>query len=119
MARRMLQAGTLLLLVAAVTACLDDSITGTRPLSITITASPTTTTVGSAVDFEFLAQGRGLSLITLAYGDGVLDSVTFSGPVEAGGDLVHTYNAAGMFTVVGEATGIEGVTADTLTITVN
>lgn len=104
---------------AVVSACLDDSITGVRPLAITITPSTTTTTVGQAVDFEFLATGRVLSLVVLAYGDGVADSATFSGPVEAGGDLVHTYTSAGMFTVVGQATGIEGVVADTLTITVN
>lgn len=111
---------TLLLAAATATgACLDDSITGTRPLSIQIIASTTTPAVGAAVDFEFLAQGRGLSLVVLNYGDGGVDSVTFSGPVEAGGDLVHTYTVAGMFTVVGEATGIEGITADSLTITVN
>lgn len=119
MRRTLLRLGALLLVATAVSACLDDSITGTRPLSITITPSATSTTAGSSLDFEFFATGRGLSLVTLDYGDGAIDSVTFSGPVEAGGDLVHTYSAAGMFTVVGAATGIDGVTADTLTITVN
>lgn len=119
MRTRTLRIALLLVAIAGAAACLDDSITGTRPLSIVITASTTTPAVGAAVDFEFLAQGRGLSLVVLDYGDGGVDSVTFSGPVEAGGDLVHTYTTAGMFTVVGEATDLEGIIADTLTITVN
>ena len=110
---------TAVALLGVITACLDDSITGTRPLSFDITADVTTTTVGQVVTFSFAATGTGLRLVAIDFGDGVADTTTYSGPIEVGGQAIHAFASMGVFLVRGEALAAAGSASEEITITVN
>lgn len=105
--------------LGATTACLDDSITGTRPLSFSVTADLTTPAVGQEVTFSFAAAGTGLRSVAIDFGDGVIDTTSYFGPLEATGQVLHAYGSAGVFVVRGEAVANAGVASDEITITVN
>lgn len=134
--------GALVVLVVATSACLDDSITGVRELSIVLVASRTSVSAGDSVRFEYLAQGTGLVSVHFAYGDGGADTVPFSGgfevpdygepedhantdtvfyagPLEVAGALTHAFHSSGTFPVIGHAVGATGVVSDTVRVTVN
>ena len=105
---------------AATVACLDDSITGTRPLDFSLTADVATATVGQDVTFLYDAQGTGLRLVRIDWGDGMADSATFSAAtVEGAGDFMHSFGLAGTFIVRGEAVTFIGTARDSVTITIN
>ena len=106
-------------LLGVITACLDDSITGTRPLSFDITADVTTATVGQDVTFSFAATGTGLRFVSIDFGDGVVDTTAYAGPIEVGGQAVHAYSSTGVFVVLGEAFANAGVASEEISITVN
>ena len=57
-------------LVGVTTGCLDDSVTGTRPLSLTLSADVTTATVGQTVTVSFEATGTGLAEVSIDFRDG-------------------------------------------------
>ncbi|MCH2464935.1 MAG: hypothetical protein MK237_03405 [Gemmatimonadetes bacterium] len=46
--------------------CLDNNITGTKPLTLTLTAE----LVGDPIQFGYGATGTGLTAIDVTYGDG-------------------------------------------------
>jgi len=107
-------------LATATAACLDDSITGTRTLDFSLTADNASAAVGSNVTFRYDAQGTGLSLIRIDWGDGMADSVVFpSATVEGAGDLAHAFGLAGPYTVRGEAVTFIGTARDSVTVTIN
>ncbi len=106
-------------LLGVTTACLDDSITGTRPLSFSFTADVTTPMVGQDVTFSFAATGTGLSRVAIDFGDGVVDTTTYVGPIEATGQAIHAYGSTGIFVVRGEAVANAGVASDEINVTVN
>ncbi|MBT8405502.1 MAG: hypothetical protein KJP18_16700 [Gemmatimonadetes bacterium] len=92
-----------LAVVVGVTAgwgCLDDSITGERPLSIQLAVNPSAASVAETVTASFEATGSGIQGVILDWGDGVVDSLVLSGRVvEAASDLDHAYGVPGTFTV--------------------
>jgi hypothetical protein len=109
---------TALLLAASTAACLDDSITGTRPLTFTLEASPSTAIVGDSLDFTYQATGTSIGGVILDYGDGVADTVlaeTFN-EVERAGTLRYAYTVAGTFEVVGRVVTSIGTRADTVQV---
>jgi hypothetical protein len=112
------------LLIAALAtttaACLDDSITGTRPLDFSLTTETASAPVGSDVTFRYDAQGTGLSLVRFDFGDGLADSVAFPGAaVEGEGTIVHAFGLAGTYTVRGQALTFIGTATDSVTVTIN
>ena len=77
-------------LLIAVSGCLDDSITGTRPLTFSFSASPTTASVGQTITFSYEGTGTLIQGVIVEYGDGAIDSVFTPGSViEVGGVLDH------------------------------
>ena len=69
-------------------ACLDDSITGTRTLTFSLSADPTSTTVGQTVTFRYEGTGTRIQGVVVDYGDGLVDSVFTPGTVvEVGGEF--------------------------------
>ena len=106
-------------LLGVITACLDDSITGTRPLSFDLTADVTTPTAGQDVTFSFAATGTLLRSVFIDFGDGAVDTTTYVGPVTVTGQAIHAFDSIGVFVVVGEAFGAAGSVTEEITITVN
>jgi hypothetical protein len=109
-------------IIAAVTAaaCLDNDITGTRPLSFTLTSDVATTTVGDSITFTFAATGTSIFGVVLDYGDGVIDTLPTQSPstVEWTQQVRRVYAVPGDFNVVGRLeTGI-GARSDTVAVTV-
>ena len=90
-------------LVAA--SCLDNSITGVRPLTLTLTAEPATTLVGDSITFRYTATGTDLLVIQMDYGDGETGSIPSlsSGAVNMSGYVAHAYSAAGTYVATGTA----------------
>jgi len=100
-------------------ACLDDSITGTRPLSFNFTADPTSASVGQTVTFSYAATGTRIQGVIVEYGDGSADSVFTPGTVvEVEGVLEHAYEITGTFQAVGRLETTQTFLADTVTIQV-
>jgi hypothetical protein len=99
-------------------ACLSD-VTGVRELSMSMMVAPTTLAVGDTLDVTYTAQGTGLALVVVDFGDGTVDSATFSGPIQVEADLTHVYAVPGSYIVMGAATGIDGTATDTAAVTVN
>ena len=100
-------------------ACLDDSITGTRPLSLSFTADPTSASVGQTVTFRYAATGTRIQGVIVEYGDGSVDSVFTPGTVvEVEGVLQHEYEISGTFQSVGRLETSQTFLADTVTIQV-
>jgi hypothetical protein len=111
-----------LVLAAVVTGwgCLDDSITGERPLTIQLTVTPATANVNDPVTAQFSATGSGLQGVIVDWGDGVVDSLVLTGRVvEAASDLDHMYTASGSFTVTATAEDQTGSESDTQSIQIN
>ena len=86
----------------------------------------------------YSAEGTGLVLVYVEYGDGGADTASFSGgfekpgedywntdtlfypgPIEVGGTLIHAFDSVGTFLVIGYAVGAAGVASDTVVLTVN
>ena len=128
----------LALLVVAASACLDDSITGVRELSMVLTLGRTIVSAGDSVNLEYSAEGTGLVSVYVEYGDGGADTASFSGgfeepgedawnadtlfypgPIGVGGRLTHAFDSVGTFLVIGYAVGAGGVASDTVALTVN
>ena len=113
------RAGLLAASATVLVACLDDSITGTRPLTFELSASTATAVVGQEITFDYEASGTALHWVVLDYGDGLADTI-FGGNnvVETAGTLTHTYTLAGDFTVSGKAENYTGIRSEEIDIEV-
>ncbi len=117
---RKLRASLILAAVAVGAGCLDDSITGTRPLDVSVTVTPASAAVGETVTASFNATGTGLQGVILDWGDGALDSLVLSGiAVEAGQDIEHAYSAVGSYTISARAEDQTGARTATTAIQIN
>jgi hypothetical protein len=105
--------------LAVTTGCLDDSITGTRPLSMTLSADVTAPAVGQNVIFTYTATGTALSQVELDYRDGETETRTYLAPLMVTDLMSHAFTVAGTYVVVGRASAAGGTVGDSLTITVN
>jgi len=115
---------TILLMLTAVAfvagGCLDDSITGTRDVSITLTATSTTAGVNEAITVDYEATGTGLLSVVLDWGDGESETILLSGTgISAGGILQHSYSAPGTYTVTGTTTASNGTASSELTVQIS
>ena len=107
-----------LLVVGTVAAgCLDDSITGTRPVTLSIVVASETAAVGEQVTVAYSASGTGLISVIVDWGDGVIDTVSFGGlPVEAAGNVEHTYSDAGTYDITGTVSARNGTASSETTV---
>jgi PKD repeat protein len=117
---RPVTAFAVILLAGTAAACLDESITGTRPLSFSfdpITGSPA---VGDSVGFSYDATGTGIFGVILDFGDGAVDTVEnqSSSVVSMQGTINHAYTDAGTYEVTGRVEAPGGVRADTLEVVI-
>jgi len=105
----------LLLVAVSAAACLDDDITGTRPLSFTISVDPAFANVGDSVSVRFEAMGTQLLGVLVNYGDGVVDTLPtdLAGTVEFIQTLSHAYSEPGTFQIVGQVESGFGIMGDT------
>ena len=119
MRRTILFAG--LLVVSTVAAgCLDDSITGTRPVTISIAVGSETAAVGELVTVTYSATGTDLFAVTVDWGDGVTNTVSFGGlPVEAAGNVEHRYSDAGSYDITGTANARNGTASSEITVQIS
>ncbi len=100
--------------------CLDDSITGTRPLFLSVTATPVAAAVDVPITFSYSAEGTRLLRVILNYGDGVVDTVTFPGvPVAVAGETFHSYSVSGSFTTRATIEAMNGVFSSEATVQIN
>lgn len=105
--------------LAAATACLDESVTGTRAVSFSMSATPTTATVGEQVTFDVNGQGTAVVAIVVDFGDGVADTLTYPAAVEVIDHTFHSYEAAGSYTAVGKLIASNGTRTAEVAVTVN
>jgi len=107
-----------LVLMAGITVgCLDDNITGTRPLTMALTVEPESAAVAEVVTTRYSATGTGLIGIIVNWGDGVVDSVSLSGvAVSASGPVEHQYATEGTYEIVGTAEAQNGVISSEATV---
>ena len=92
--------------------CLDNSITGVRPLTLTLTVEPAAAAVGDSITFRYAATGTDLFAITLDYGDGQTGSV----PALRAGFLKHAYAEAATYVATGTATDNTGALSREVTV---
>lgn len=111
----------LVALATVVTAgCLDDSITGSRPLTMAITVEPETASVNETVTARYTATGTGIYGIVMDWGDGVVDSIQLSGTVvNASGPIEHDYLVAGDYQVHGRVEAQNGNLTSSVPIVIN
>ena len=118
--KRTAMAVVLLVTAGVVAGCLDDSITGTRPLSFSMSASATTVVVNTDVTFSYQATGTRLQRVWVDYGDEAADTVFFGGSILAAeGSLTHAFATTGSFVVSGSAWAFAGTKTQQITIQVN
>ena len=105
-----------LLVVSA--ACLEE-VTGVRNPVITVTATPSTASVGDTVRVTYTAEGTGISQVTIDLGDGDEVINTYSGPISVTDFVEHTYAAAGSYDVAVALVSVAGAAANSITVTIN
>jgi hypothetical protein len=101
--------------------CLDDSITGTRPVSFTLVAEPASAPVGDSITFTYTATGTSIYGVVINYGDGVIDTISAESPnqVERTESLRYAYASAGSFQVIGRVESAAGIRSDTVEVQVS
>ncbi|MEX2466873.1 MAG: hypothetical protein WD995_08175 [Gemmatimonadota bacterium] len=104
--------------VAVSAACLDDSITGTRPLTFSLSAENPTAAVGDSVSFIFSATGTSIFGVLLLYGDGASDTIPTesASTVEWAAGATHVYEEPGTFSVIGRLETGAGSQTDTVEV---
>lgn len=107
-----------LVVSGATTACLDDDITGTRPLSFDLSADPTSAEIGDSITFTYNATGTSIFGVLLSYGDGVMDTIVAETPnqVERTEEVRYAYEVTGSFEVIGRLETSDGGMSDTVTV---
>ena len=108
----------LAVIVSLAVGCLDNSITGVRPLTLTLTVEPATAAVGDSITFRFTATGTDLLAIRMDYGDGETGSVPAlsAGAVGLTGFLKHAYAEAATYVATGTATDNTGALSREVTV---
>lgn len=86
-----------LLTTVGALACVEGIVSGGRPLSIELTAVPTSAAVGDSVEFAVEASGVNLIILRLAFGDGATDSLAAEGAVGATLKRKHAYAEPGPY----------------------
>ncbi len=108
------------LLALAIAACSDVEEPNRLPLTVELSASATSTTVGATVEFDIHAQGRGLQSLTLSFGDGAQQELTLEDALLVQVSRSHVYMQPGSFVVTATAQERRGATAeDTVRIEVS
>ncbi len=108
------------LLALAIAACSDVEEPNRLPLTVELSASVTSTTVGATVEFDIHAQGRGLQSLTLSFGDGAQQELTLEDALLVQVSRSHVYMQPGSFVVTATAQERRGATAeDTVRIEVS
>ena len=108
---------TLLLVGTVASGCLDDSITGTRAVTLTIVVDMQSAAVGESVTVSYNATGTGIASVVVDWGDGESTPVEFqSRPVEATGVVEHAYSDAGSYTITGTVNASNGVVTSEATV---
>lgn len=109
----------LLACVVSASACLDDSVTGTRALAFSISAEPTTAAVDEEVTFSFTGEGTNITAVIVSFGDGTADTLTYGAAVMVTDFTVHSYAAPGIYTAQGTIVAGNGTLSDEAAVTVN
>lgn len=119
--RRPVTVFALLLASAILGACLDESITGTRPLTFSMSADPQAAAVGDSITFEFEATGTSIFGVIVAFGDGVTDTARAetSSLVQWVDQFTYAYETAGTYEVIGRVDTPTGSRADTLEVEIS
>ena len=100
--------------------CLSLDISVPTEISIEVTSTHTTATVGQEVTFNYDASGPSLVRVVLEYGDGIADTVGTAGATSAQGHRDHTFQAAGSYVVTGFAVGVnDAASTDNVTVTIS
>jgi hypothetical protein len=86
-----------LLTAVGAMACVEGVVSGGRPLSIQLTATPTRAPVGDSVEFAVEASGVNLIILRLDFGDGARDSLSAEGAVGATLKRKHAYVEEGAY----------------------
>ncbi len=109
---------SLLLAATTLAACLDDDITGTRPLSFTMQAEAESAATGDSIYFAFEGTGTSIIGVIVTFGDGVADTTetVSSSTVQMAGRAGHVYTDAGDYQVVGTLYTPTGNRADTVSV---
>ncbi len=102
-------------------ACQESSVgTGGGPLDVTVTAEPTTQTVGQAIAIRADAVGTSLDGTILDFGDGQVDSVAAFGANTQTLTRLKTYAAPGTYIIVARAEDVtQGSKSAQVTVQVN
>lgn len=103
----------------AASACLDDSITGSRTLGVQLTTAATAVETGETLTATVSAMGTGLQGLVVDWGDGVVDSLSLTGlVVTVENDFDHDYSAEGTYSIVATAEDQTGSISDSTTVDV-
>jgi PKD repeat protein len=107
----------LLLVGTVASGCLDDSITGTRAVTLTILVDVQSAAVGESVTVSYDATGTSIASVIVDWGDGEQTPVEFDiRPVEATGAVEHAYSDAGSYTITGTVNASNGVVTSEATV---
>lgn len=111
----------LILLAGLVSAasCLNESVTGVRALSFSMTADPTTVAVGEEVTFRIEGTGTNIVAAIVDFGDGTADTLTYPAAVAVVDQTLHAYDEVGAYTAVGTLVAQNGDDSDEVAVTVN
>lgn len=97
--------------------CSDSVVEVGNELSLELTG-PASAPVSDSLEVSFEVEGRRLLGLVLEYGDGAVDSVSFSGSQSAGGYRSHKYTEPGTYLVTGKVQdGVEGTIMAELSVT--
>lgn len=110
-----------LALGAVVAACSESTIdVAGGPLSVTVTADPTTQSVGMDVAVRAEVRGTSLSGTILDFGDGQVDSFAAFGANTQTVTQMKAYDSAGTYTIVATAEDpSQGASSGQVTVQIN
>jgi len=112
--------GLVLAVCASGTACLDDNLIGTRPLSMEVTVDPAVAEVDEVVTAHYSATGTDIGGVIIDWGDGDADTIPyFGGAVVIEAPVEHQYQEPGTYIVVGTVEAQNGELSAEATVTVN
>ena len=89
-------------LILAMPSCLGPS--EPIPLTMTVTATPASATVGDVVDFVVKVRGAGIGIVRIEFGDGADETFAAGGANNTTVTFLHAYESTGTFSVTVTAT---------------